>query len=138
MVRFPSKKQLLCYVFPCHVFSCMVSLCKNVGPISISEVFQTNQGKGGKLPHHDFIRGKKRMSSHDSIVWPINVREFFPIMQSGLNLNGVQNTCTTSSPQHTNAAPLHPANCQFIEQSHLKHFMTRISANPKLKVPENF
>lgn len=53
-----------------------------------------------------------------SIVWPINVREFFPIMQSGLNLNGVQNTCTTSSPQHTNAAPLHPANCQFIEQSH--------------------
>lgn len=92
----PSKKQLgLSYVFPIVVFSCMVSAyVRNVGPIFISEVFQTHLRKRWETPSLWAFAEQKRMSSHDSIVWPINVREFFPIMQSGLNINGVQNTCT--------------------------------------------
>ena len=115
----PSKKQLVIFVFPCRVFLHGFAYVRNVGPyFYFRSLYQTNLRKRWETPSLWAFAEQKRMSSHDSIVWPINVREFFPIMQSGLNLNGVQNTCTTSSPQHTNAAPLHPANCQFIEQSH--------------------
>ena len=122
MVRFPFQEAAGAMDFSmCFhvVFSCMVSAyVRNVGPIFISEVFQTNPRKRLVYSLIMSIRGTKTYVESSQLFGPSMFVSFFPIMQSGLNINGVQNTCTTSSPQHTNVAPLHPANCQFIEQSH--------------------